>query len=422
MTKSCAFVTGVARFASSCFCRRTRRYLVHAVVVGVAVACLSLATVATATDGTWTGTSGVDGNWSTNTNWLGSTQPDSTGTVTFDSNSAGTLATTNDLLTAVGGIQNGAVPNAAGTTPISIGGNDLTLGGGGIRFGGSSDSIGEVSQDLSINVNTLTIGANQDWRVAGTTNRQLTVGTSSSDTVDLGSNTLTLRDTGGIGNDQYITINSSIVGSGTLAINPDGGTGRSQFRLAGNNTYMGGTTLTGLGGGGPVVQIATDSPFGTGVITKNAGVNWLEPYGADRTIANDINLTGGSLRVTATSAGVHHRLTLNGDITTNAAASILMDGTSGVGSGDLIVNGNVHLTGDSSLSLTTGAVSAPNSQHGKLIFNGNILQEGLGNWTLIVTNGNGTYPMTEQLNGQNTFGGFVNLSARWRHYLGRLQL
>ena len=392
------------------------------VIALVASSAVLLTTVARAANGTWTGTSGVNGNWSTASNWL-TTQPDSTGTVIFDSNSTGTVTTNNDLLTALKGITLANVPGTVGSNPVSISGNALSLGAGGINFAGTSDTPGPATQDLAIGAN-LSLSAAQNWKLGGNNDVTLTIGTSSANTVDLNGNALTLQH---VGTAQHMIINSSIhdgSSAGSLVFKASAGSSQTQFRLLGTNTFSGGASTYGSK---QVIQLGSSTvksgstivsgPLGTGGITinpaspSNGGITYLEAYGGNRTLDNDIEMVHtASLYVTTSVGEANHSLTLNGTVTLDQNATILTDSASSGGSGDLIFNGNVMLTGASGTKLTTGESPSAVAHPGKVIYNGNILQTA-GNYTLIVTNGTNTYPVTVQLNGQNTFDGGVTLSA-----------
>jgi fibronectin-binding autotransporter adhesin len=108
--------------------------------------------------------------------------------------------------------------------------------------------------------------------------------------------------------------------AGAATFNGAGGT----LQLNGMSTYSGGTNLSGAG---TIIQIGANSnapftagPFGTGPVTLNNTTNpILQPFGADRTIANAINLTTGV--VVSNVTGSAFNMTFSGPIALTAAVN-----------------------------------------------------------------------------------------------------
>ena len=226
---------------------------------------------------------------------------------------------------------------------------------------------------------------------------------------------------------------SKVSGSATTYVLDTGNLNNNpRIRITGDNTYMPGTDIIG---GRQFIQLGTSTvmsgstivsgPLGTGTITLsdttgNAQAPYLIAWGADRTLNNPIAFTanGTALSFASSVDDSRHTLTLGGNISVAANATLSMENNFGIannqrnGSGDVNVNGNISMTGTSgilSLGLdgdtpTTGVVV------GNLVVNGNILEAGSSNSVSIV-NGTSTVPAVVQLNGQNTYTGGTTVTT-----------
>jgi hypothetical protein len=316
---------------------------------------------------------------------------------------------------------------------------------------------------LAINTD-ITLAANQTWQTGGTfadgldsalsTPPLLTIGQSRTahvNTVDTNGHVATIRT---IATAHTMIINSDIIGTGALAFSKpvlnenNGGSvnGNNTVRILGTNTYSGNTDIKGSR---QIMELGTSTqkngqgqiisgPFGTGAITSTESQGSsqypaYEPYLANRTLDNDITMKGLFVVTNNTTGtgnpGGPYTLTLNGPITvpdslkpatsngSGPANSSRIVGDSARGSGDVIVNGNVlltgHATGDSQFpNPTFGAGrggAPPTAQIGTIIFNGNLLQQpGAGNFEFHAegwpeSGTDSSFPVRVQLNGQNTF-------------------
>jgi autotransporter-associated beta strand protein len=440
MVKCCAsLIAFLVRFALLCF-RRCGRLKTHLRLAGFVFASLFIACAAYAQP-SWTGATSAD--WNVNGNWTPATAPAAGATVKFDQNSLANLSTNNNIaglsLAGIVNTSNGTTGPAGtvcslcntGAGAVSISGSPLTIGGTGILMGGAL-TVGFTSgAKVNMSINTdLTLSANQFWQ-AGGVGPTLTIGASAANTVNLNGFTPTIKNISQV--NDLMVINSSLIGPGSVTFDRAGTVqinSRMRMRINGNSTYAGGTTINEHK---QVLQIgssstATTGPFGTGPITFVSGsaLTYLQPIDADRTISNNITLSGQLTVATWRPQGAaigtgdpKHSLTLTGTITASGNPTIAADNgddeATGVsdGSGDLIINGNVLMTNGVPAILTTGAAGngSPSRQSGKIIYNGNILQTTGNVVGLTISNGSSAFPTTVRLNGQNTYVSTTTLSA-----------
>jgi fibronectin-binding autotransporter adhesin len=329
----------------------------HCRLFTAAALAFALSTAANAqTNGTWTGTSGVDANWSTVTNWAGSVQPTNGGSVVYNSSAAANLTNNNDLLSSISSILVQAVPSAAAVT---INGNGFTLGSGGIDMTG-----GGLTQSLAITLTSgqaITLGTTQSWKLFS----QTTAGSAQNLTI---SNPIQ----GAVGaNLTYGVTNNSTSASSSGTI-----------QLLASNTYAGDTTV---GGPNTTYVLGTSSPFGTGTVTQssqNTAPRYQNTTSGDIHIPNTM-IWGSGFMYTAASNG---NLILDAPISFQATAATNYN-INNVSSQTVTVNNNITMsvvgnTGARTLTLTANP--------GTIIVNGSILDSSGTLTNLLVKAGTGT--------------------------------
>ena len=280
---------------------------------------------------------------------------------------------------------------------------DIVLGGGTLTMGGNltvnnfQGSSG-VTPAATISGGTLDLGAFFSGGAAGSG-----VGTS---------RTITVNDTQLTNLAADLTISANITGGSAVGITRRGG---GTLRLSGNNTYAGPTIL--IDGG--IMEIGTDTPFGTGLLSlQNNNTTFLSVGGA-HTIPNTVSLDSNLFL-----AGTNN-LTFSGPTTMTAGRTIAVSdpGTTLIWSG-VIGEG---IFGTQSLAKSgygTLALTAANTYSGATTVNddgGTLILRGAGsilNSTNNLTIGvNGTFMIDNNSGGNladrvndNTF---VNLSGKF---------
>ncbi len=132
-----------------------------------------------------------------------------------------------------------------------------------------------------------------------------------------------------------LTINSIIAdGTGTNSINK---TQAGTLVLGGNNSYTGGTTLTG-----GTLGVSHNNALGTGTLTI-AGTTALQAVASDVTLANAVSGTTVLLTVSGTQ-----NLTLNGGLTSTGDITL----TNSIGSGKLLTIGSLNIGAGASVPRT----------------------------------------------------------------------
>ena len=204
----------------------------------------------------WTGA--TNGLWGLNTNWSGSTTPDSTYDLTIlgPSNVAGAL---NINIAAAAAANSINFTNTAATTLTNTtsGANQtLTLGSGGLTTGTGAVTIGSATANQNVNI---ALGASQIWNIGA----------------------------GGL------TATNVISGSGFGLTK----TGTGTLTLTGANTFTGGVTLNAgtlqVGASStPTSGTVTSGPLGTGTLTLAGGTFGFT--GGAFTVANTVNVTGAT--------------------------------------------------------------------------------------------------------------------------------
>jgi fibronectin-binding autotransporter adhesin len=199
----------------------------------------------------------------------------------------------------------------------------------------------------------------------------------------------------------------NITNSGTTALNA-------------LNTYTGGTTLSG---NGAVFRIGASSnalpgpsftagPFGTGTVTTGASTTPVifQPFGADRTVANPINITFGFVTSNPTLAQDptgNHNLSLTGPITLGGTGRTI---TNNLASGVALTLGSAITPSTISIGSTL-TIRTQTAGGGSTIINDAI--NGIGGVTVqdsavVQLNGASSYTGTTSVTGTGTPKLFVN--------------
>ena len=291
----------------------------------------------------WTGA--TNGLWGLNTNWSGSTTPDSTYDLTIlgPSNVAGAL---NINIAAAAAANSINFTNTAATTLTNTtsGANQtLTLGSGGLTTGTGAVTIGSATANQNVNI---ALGASQIWNVGsgGLTATNVISGTGFGLT-KTGTGTLIL-------NSANTYTGGTTISAGTLQLNATTGAAN-----AGAFTLASGTTLKINQGGNNFGYGATLNLTGDATI-NNAGAGAINQTGT---------VTGNSHALTINSDG--NRLYMNGtmsgitqfNVTKGALGFDLSSGNSGGGAAVNVSNGaslwvvNSTVTSTNNITLNGGA-------------------------------------------------------------------
>jgi fibronectin-binding autotransporter adhesin len=286
--------------------------------------------------------------------------------------------------------------NTVGNTRLNIGGVIGDAGGGRSLTFFSDDGTGMLhllaantytggtvlsSGTLGIGDNAA-LGTGQLGVTGNSTLAVLTADRTLTNALSLGGGTTLTVDTSAAN----MTINSVIGGAGAL-----GKAGGNTLTLNSANTYAGGTVL-----GGGILGISDDAALGGGQLSVTGNAT-LAALTADRTLANTLNLGGGTTLALDTSAA---NLTLGGVIsgagglakntagTLTLSAANTLTGDTTLGAGTLIlggqVNGNVIVNGGTLMGTGTvggggnvtlnGGTFAPGNSIGTTVITGDYVQ------------------------------------------------
>jgi fibronectin-binding autotransporter adhesin len=306
------------------------------------------------------------------------------GGATFDTGA--TLLTGTNVISGAGAL------TKTGVGTLSLGGNNTYAGGtfinGGVISVSSDANLGAASGALSLSGGTLRNGA------AFASARSVTLG-SGGGTFDTVAN---------------LTLTNAIAGTGALTKIDNGA-----LVLTGNNTYTGGTTLSGgvlqLGNGGTSGSIVgnvvnngtlvfdrSDTSTLAGLIS---GSGALEQQGTGTTILSGANTYTGPTNVRAGS------LIINGDQSAATAATGVDSGATLGGKG--VIGGDVNIADGGTLS--PGDVGGT---PGTLTIKGNLSLSNLSNLNVDLGQANvvgGALNDLVQVNGDVTLGGTLNVST-----------
>jgi hypothetical protein len=265
-------------------------------LIGAIVIAL-IADTARAQTSTWTGQAAPDNNWANSGNWDAGV-PGSGGTAVFSGPGNGNTSIS------LGGTARPVnllffdSPNAAAYTIGQLQADALNFDSGGSLI--VSDTVTTpqminatvlVNGGLQVSNFVSNGGAMVGNGLVGLTLGPVTIGGGGTLFLNNGGPTITTVLNGNITETpgQPGSLNLLSAGSGGAAnIN-------SNFVINGNNTYTGGTTIQVNTGTNGSIQIATDTPFGSGKITNILQGNSVElrAVGGTRTITNAIDLDGG---------------------------------------------------------------------------------------------------------------------------------
>ena len=216
-------------------------------IAGSALLCGSA--VAQTPNGEWNGSSSR--NFNDPNNWSNHVVPDGSILTQFSpaflTGFKKTTMDTNGVGSSVSGITVDASGGVGGNFSI-IGVHALTIGSSGIAMNQSDNSASSM-EAISCD---LILGADQTWAIT----------------------------------DSSLTVTGNVFGAQALTISNSGAIG--SVTLRGNNTYSGGTTMTG----NVLVVAANSSAFGSGAVTLNLGAAMGVASGS--TIANQITVNDGS--------------------------------------------------------------------------------------------------------------------------------
>jgi hypothetical protein len=369
---------------------------------------------------TWNGTGG-NNLWTNGGNWTPAGPPGGSDTANFQD--AGNGVNSISLGNAAQGISTisfTATPAAYNLGVLSSGDQFNIAANGGV-----SEAATVINPQM-INAAIVTLGASSITNLTTANTGTLTFAAP----ITLGG---TLTYTGATGG--FTEFNGII--SGNQAINvPSGGT----IGLNAANTYGGGTTIGTATSPTATIQIGvssvgspgsiTSGAFGTGNIsivgpTSSSGTIpptvIFAPVGADRTVANNISITGtmtgAGLAVAADPSGAHNLtlagsfLSAAGTITNNLPAGFILNlGTSGTSS--TLAFGGTSFQGTGSTFLydqITGSASS-NNYKGGTVYIENSANSNTGNLTI---SGSGTVGSGGTVAGTGTIsaGGTVTLSS-----------
>jgi fibronectin-binding autotransporter adhesin len=189
--------------------------------------------------------------------------------------------------------------------------------------------------------------------------------------------------------------------------------------LNAQNTYTGDTSITGVStnfrigasSNGLPGPSFTAGPFGTGTVTMNATLPpTLKPIGADRTIANAINMTLGFITANGTAIEDptgNHNLSLTGPITLGATGRII---TNNLASGVALTLGSAVTPSTVTLGSTL-TVQTQTAGGGSTIINDAVTGVGgltVQNSAIVQLNGTSDYAGTTSVTGTGTPKLFVN--------------
>ena len=277
---------------------------------------------------TWSG-GGSDGNWSTSGNWAGGTAPQSgdVGDNIIIDNSASFTHTSIDDIASLS-LASLVFENDSGAgNPTIVLSNPLTVTGPITQQ--SSDTTTADIIEGSGTPQAITLGAN----VTVTDTAGITFGgIGLTDSIALGSNTLTFTDggTGGI-----VALYDNITGSGTVNFNGSA----TSYEIFNNDTYSGATNVNVTNN---PVTTNNNNAFGTSTITVGANSEISFDYDSNATLSNPIVVTGVSSGTTPTSLDFE----TTGSSVTIAVPSITLNGKTQFNNGGFLGNGlTVDLSG-----------------------------------------------------------------------------
>ncbi|MGA2500296.1 MAG: autotransporter-associated beta strand repeat-containing protein, partial [Tepidisphaeraceae bacterium] len=275
--------------------------------------------------------------------------------VAFDSTSTNSPVIAGTLSPASVTVNNDAThPYTFSGTGSLAGGMTLTKSGSGTLILANNNTYAGIT---TINAGTLQVGNDGTAGSLGTG--------------DVVNNGVLVFDRGDI-NPSIITITNNISGTGSVTyMTPTPANLKSDYRINGNNTYSGGTTISG-------VRVLPSSPAGLGtgpIAVVNGGQLYLAPY----TVTNNISIAGIGWTETAGNLGAIRfqglagtPATVSGNITMTANSRLTSYGATDYG----MVTGVIGDGGNGySLELTGAGVlivggTSSNTYSGTTIING----------------------------------------------------
>ncbi|MEN3931765.1 autotransporter outer membrane beta-barrel domain-containing protein [Microvirga sp. W0021] len=217
--------------------------------------------------------------------------------------------------------------------PLTGSGDITKAGDGTLNF--NSDSAG-YSGDVTVNVGTVGIGADQGFGTGSVSLGNGTTLVANTDGLDVSNNIALAAGTQTIATDANdLTLSGVISGDGAVTK-----TGTGTLTLDAASTYTGGTTITA-----GTVELANADGAGTGTITVNSGTT-LEASFSNGTLDNVLvgagafDVTGMNVRIDADNSGY------TGTLTVANGASALANDAADLGSSSVVLAGTGQLTID----------------------------------------------------------------------------
>jgi len=252
----------------------------------------------------------------------------------------------NNLSTEVSGvIADGGASGGVGGALVKVGTGTLTLTGANSYSGGTTINAGTLA--VAANVN---LGAASGGLTFGGGTLRFLSGFGSSRTITLNAGGATI-DTNG----NHDTLAGSIGGIGGLTK-----IGTGILELSGNNSYGGGTTISG-----GALQANQSTALGTGAVTFTGTASTLVLNNAD--LANAIGI-GSNVKATIDALGP---AALDGAITLGANSTLVLNPSNG-GLNHTLFLANSSTTVDPSARIDIQGGVAPSTAAGAALFGGNV--------------------------------------------------
>lgn len=311
--------------------------------------------------------------------------------------SGGTIDTNGFATTASGIISGAGSLTKSGTGTLSLSGANTYTGGTNLTAGtlevSSSSALGTGQVAISNNAVLLTNTNNIN------------------NSISLGTGGGTIRNVSGV----LASLQGVISGTGNLAK-----TGANSIRITGNNTYTGGTNISG---GSLWINSATSLGAESGDLTLSGG-NILYEAGFSSS-RNVILSSGGSIDTNGFNSTMSGIISGSGALTKSGTGTLTLSGTNTYSGGTTIANGTISASADNNLGTGSITLNGGTLRSGAAYTNTHAIALGASNGT-IDTNGfstvasgviSGTGSLTKTgtgslaMTGNNTYSGGTSISA-----------